>query len=327
MNVLITGGAGFVGSNFIRYLLHKYNIYSIVNLDKLTDAGNPGNLTDVGRLTSYSFVQGDIRNRDLVHYLMKRFKIQIVINFAVESPKGRENQDLELLLNTNVLGTQVLLDAAVEHKVLKYIQISTDEVYGSLMGRTPVPEDSPLSPDCPFSASKASADLLVQSYHKAFGLNTNILRSSPNFGPYQAPEEMIPSMITEAIKGSRVPAQGNERLIRDWLHVADHVAAIDLVMQQGKSGHIYNISSREEVRRADIAKIIVQVLEKPEDFIRAAPNRKPQNRNSVDDLTKMERELKWAPSFSFKSGLIQTVLWYLNHENWWKSFNGRSGSY
>ena len=259
MKLLVTGGAGFIGSNFIHYLLEKYPGYYIINYDKLTYAGNLENLATIQESNNYKFVQGDILNKELLEYVVNTFEVDVIVNFAAESHVDRSITNSSEFVTTNVLGTQILLEVAKKHS-LRFIQISTDEVYGSLGPTGYFTEDTPLSPNSPYSASKASSDFLVRSYHETFGLNINITRCSNNYGPYQFPEKLIPLMIINAFKGKSLPVYGDGQNIRDWLHVKDHCSAIDLVIHKGKSGEVYNIGGHNERTNIVIVEHILETL-------------------------------------------------------------------
>lgn len=317
MNLLVTGGAGFIGSNFIHYMLQKYPSYQIINYDKLTYAGNLENLADIANNSNYLFVKGDIVNQELIEYIVKTYEIDVIVNFAAESHVDRSIRSSTEFVITNIIGTQTLLDVAKNHSI-RFIQISTDEVYGSLGPTGFFTEQTPLSPNSPYSASKASADMLVRSYHKTYGLNTNITRCSNNYGPYQYPEKLIPLMIINAILRKTLPVYGNGKNIRDWLHVLDHCAAIDLVIHKGKPGEIYNIGGNNERTNLEIVELIVEKLGAPKDLITFVPDRLGHDYRYAIDSRKIQTELGWKPSFSFEEGINDTISWYLAHEKWWK---------
>ncbi|NSL52676.1 dTDP-glucose 4,6-dehydratase [Calidifontibacillus erzurumensis] len=317
MNLLVTGGAGFIGSNFIHYMLQKYPSYQIINYDKLTYAGNLENLADIANNSNYLFVKGDIVNQELIEYIVKTYEIDVIVNFAAESHVDRSIRSSTEFVITNIIGTQTLLDVAKNHSI-RFIQISTDEVYGSLGPTGFFTEQTPLSPNSPYSASKASADMLVRSYHKTYGLNTNITRCSNNYGPYQYPEKLIPLMIINAILRKPLPVYGNGKNIRDWLHVLDHCAAIDLVIHKGKPGEIYNIGGNNERTNLEIVELIVEKLGAPKDLITFVPDRLGHDYRYAIDSRKIQTELGWEPSYSFEEGINDTISWYLEHEKWWK---------
>jgi len=325
MNILITGGAGFIGSNFIRYILKKYSNYKVVNYDLLTYAGNLENLKEVENHSNYTFVKGNINNRELVDYIVKTHKIDVLVNFAAESHVDRSITDPSIFLKTNVLGTQALLDVAKANNIKKYIQISTDEVYGTLGETGYFTEETPLAPNSPYSASKASADLLVRAYHETYGLNVNITRCSNNYGPYHFPEKLIPLMITNALEGKELPIYGDGKNIRDWLHVKDHCAAIDLVIHKGKPGEVYNIGGHNERTNNEIVHFIVEKLGVSKDLIKYVSDRPGHDRRYAIDPTKIMTELGWKPQYTFETGIVETIQWYIDHQDWWK--NIKSGEY
>jgi len=321
--ILVTGGAGFIGSNFVRYMLDKYKDCEIVNLDALTYCGNLENLSGLENNSNYTFIKGDITDKDLV------FKItsdtDYIVNFAAESHVDRSIEDPEIFIKSNVLGTQVLLDAAKEYSVEKYLQVSTDEVYGSLGETGYFREDTPLAPNSPYSASKASADLMVRAYNKTFDLSVNITRCSNNYGPYQFPEKLIPLMISNALEDKQLPVYGDGMNMRDWLHVHDHCTAIDLVLHRGKVGEIYNIGGNNEKKNIEIVKLILQNLNKPESLIKFVKDRLGHDRRYAIDSTKIQEELNWKPKYTFETGIAETIKWYLDHRKWWERI--KSGEY
>ncbi|MFJ7825279.1 dTDP-glucose 4,6-dehydratase [Psychrobacillus sp. NPDC096623] len=325
MNLFVTGGAGFIGSNFIHYMLEKYEDYHIVNFDLLTYAGNLENLRTLENNTRYSFVKGDISNRDIVDYLVKFHKIDVIINFAAESHVDRSIKEPDVFVKTNVLGTQTLLDVAKANNLTKYIQVSTDEVYGSLGAEGYFTEETPLAPNSPYSASKAGADLLVRSYFETFGLNVNITRCSNNYGPYQFPEKLIPLMVTNALEGKDLPIYGDGKNIRDWLHVKDHCAAIDLILHKGEPGEVYNIGGNNECTNNEIVHMIVEELGAPKELINYIEDRLGHDRRYAIDPTKIQSELEWIPQYTFDAGIIETIQWYIDNRQWWG--NIKSGSY
>ncbi|MEJ9151436.1 dTDP-glucose 4,6-dehydratase [Bacillus smithii] len=325
MNLLVTGGAGFIGSNFVRYILEKYPNYKVVNYDLLTYAGNLENLKEVENHPNYTFVKGSINNRELVDYIVKTHKIDVLVNFAAESHVDRSITDPSIFLKTNVLGTQALLDVAKTNNIKKYIQISTDEVYGTLGETGYFTEETPLAPNSPYSASKASADLLVRAYHETYGLNVNITRCSNNYGPYHFPEKLIPLMITNALEGKELPIYGDGKNIRDWLHVKDHCAAIELVIHKGKPGEVYNIGGHNERTNNEIVHFIVEKLGVSKDLIKYVSDRPGHDRRYAIDPTKIMTELGWKPQYTFETGIVETIQWYIDHQDWWK--NIKSGEY
>ncbi len=330
MKILVTGGAGFIGSNFIRYMLRTYPVYDIINLDVLTYAGNLENLQDVapadasGTHRHHRFVKGAIDNVPLVDSIVAS-GIDAIINFAAESHVDRSIDHAGIFIKTNVLGAQVLLDAALRHKVQRFVQISTDEVYGSLGPTGKFVETTPLSPNSPYSASKASADLLVRSYFETFKLPILITRCSNNYGPYQFPEKLIPLFITNALSDQQLPLYGDGLNVRDWIYVEDHCAAIDLVLHKGKPGEIYNIGGNCEKANIEITRIILQELNKPESLIRYVKDRPGHDRRYAIDCTKICQELGWSQNFDFKTGMKKTIDWYLDNRSWWSRV--KSGEY
>ena len=313
-NILVTGGAGFIGSNFVRYMVNKYSDYNIINLDALTYCGNLENLRDIENMENYSFIKGDIRDKSVVDNLVK--KCDYVINFAAESHVDRSIIDPEIFIKSNVLGTQVLLNASNEYGVEKYIQISTDEVYGTLGETGYFSETTPLQPNSPYSASKAGGDLITRAYFETFNLPINITRCSNNYGPYQFPEKLIPLMISNAIEDKKLPIYGDGKNIRDWLHVYDHCTAIDLVLHEGKIGEVYNIGGNNEKQNINIVKLILSVLGKDESLIEFVVDRLGHDKRYAIDSTKIQEELGWNPKYTFESGIKETILWYLDNMEW-----------
>jgi len=325
MRLLVTGGAGFIGSNFIRFMLNKYPDYRIVNLDVLTYAGNLDNLQEIEGNENYQFVHGDIGDHELVAQTLQTYQIDTLVNFAAESHVDRSIVDPGVFVQTNVGGTQVLLDAARKHQIVKYVQISTDEVYGSL-GRTGFfTEHTPIAPNSPYSASKAGADLLVRAYHETYGMNVNITRCSNNYGPYHFPEKLIPLMITNALDNKQLPVYGDGMHVRDWLHVSDHASAIDRVLHDGRPGEVYNIGGHNERRNLDIVQLVVGLLGKPESLIRHVPDRLGHDLRYAIDPAKIVDELGWRPVYTFEQGIQETVRWYVENESWWRRV--QSGAY
>jgi len=321
--VLITGGCGFIGSNFIRYLLAEAPDVEIVNLDVLTYAGNPENLAGLENDKRYTFVKGDISDADTVEEVVE--DAEYVVNFAAESHVDRSIHDPGIFLRTNVRGTLVLLEAALEKRVKRFMQISTDEVYGSLGPQGKFTETTPLAPNSPYSASKASADLMVRSFNKTYGLDTVITRCSNNYGPYQFPEKLIPLMITNALEDKDLPVYGDGMNVRDWIYVLDHCRAIWTVLDKGASGEIYNIGGGSEIENINLVKMILQILDKPESHIKFVKDRPGHDRRYAIDCAKIERQLGWKPLTSFEEGLEKTVRWYLDNEKWWRGI--KTGEY
>jgi dTDP-glucose 4,6-dehydratase len=314
-SVLVTGGCGFIGSNFIRYLLEKDSSLTVINYDCLTYAGNLENLADVVGNSRYQFVRGDITDRDQVAEVMDQ-GISAIINFAAESHVDRSIQDSGPFVRTNVLGTQVLLDAARKFKVPRYIQVSTDEVYGSLGASGAFTEDTPLAPNSPYAASKTAADLLVRSYIHTFGLPALITRCSNNYGPYQFPEKLIPLFISNLLRNEPVPVYGDGLNVRDWIHVRDHCAGIERVWRQGRVGEVYNIGGRRELTNLELTHALLEAVGKPRSLIRFVPDRPGHDRRYAIDCSKIEAELGWSPTITFEDGLRETVKWYRDHPEW-----------
>ncbi|MFB9330994.1 dTDP-glucose 4,6-dehydratase [Paenibacillus aurantiacus] len=325
MRMLVTGGAGFIGSQFVRYMLEKYPDYVIVNFDALTYAGNLDNLEQVASNPNHIFVRGDITDAEAVGRAIDAYQIEAIVNFAAESHVDRSIADPGLFVRTNVLGTQTLLEAARRRGTRKYVQISTDEVYGTLGETGYFTEATPLAPNSPYSASKAGGDLLVRSYYETYGMDASITRCSNNYGPYHFPEKLIPLMITNALGDLPLPVYGDGLQVRDWLHVRDHAAAIDLVLHQGKPGEVYNIGGHNERRNLDIVKLILGLLGKPESLIRHVPDRLGHDRRYAIDPAKITAELGWQPAYTFDIGIAETVQWYIDNERWWRRV--QSGAY
>jgi len=327
--ILVTGGAGFIGSNFVRHIMTKYRDYKVVNLDALTYAGKVSNLKGVYGILGHSFVRGDIRNRDTVREIFESNEIDWIVNFAAESHVDRSIDEPEVFLTTNIIGTQVLLDQAKQSWKLnrtdkhcrkyrpgvKFLQVSTDEVYGTLGPEGLFVETMPLLPNSPYSASKGGADLLVRAYAETYGLPTNITRCSNNYGPHQHHEKLIPLLIRNCMRGRRLPIYGDGLQVRDWLHVSDHCEAIDLVLHNGHNGEIYNIGGNNEKKNLEIARLIVGMLGQTEDLIDYVRDRPGHDRRYAIDNTKISTKLGWRPRLSFEEGLIQTLDWYCQNED------------
>ncbi|MEK4512991.1 dTDP-glucose 4,6-dehydratase [Paenibacillus sp. FSL K6-2524] len=324
MKLLVTGGAGFIGSNFIIYMLQQHPDYQIVNVDAMTYAGNLENLKSIESHPNYSFVKADITDAKLMDELIS-LGVDVVVNFAAESHVDRSILDPGVFVKTNVLGTQVLLDAAKKYGVTKFVQVSTDEVYGSLGETGLFMESTPLEPNSPYSASKAGGDLLVRAYHETFGLPVNITRCSNNYGPYQFPEKLIPLIISRALSDQALPVYGDGLNIRDWLYVEDHCSAIDLVIHQGRVGEVYNIGGNNERTNLHIVKTILQELNKPESLITFVEDRLGHDRRYGIDPTKLTQELGWKPKHNFETGIKETIKWYLDNKDWWTRI--QSGEY
>jgi len=316
MRILVTGGAGFIGSNFIRHILATEPDCGVVNLDRLTYAGNLENLADVERDSRYRFIKGSICDVELVDRLLEE-GFDALMNFAAESHVDRSIQDARAFVETNALGTQVILEACRRHRIPRMVQISTDEVYGSLGPSGRFREDSPLSPNSPYAASKAAGDLLVAAYVRTYGLPAIITRSSNNYGPYQFPEKAVPLFITNALAGEALPLYGDGLQVREWLHVRDHCEALALILKNGAPGEIYNIGGNCERINIDVARLILRTLGKPESLIVHVEDRLGHDRRYALDMSKLERALGWKPRIPFETGLKETVGWYEDHVTWW----------
>jgi dTDP-glucose 4,6-dehydratase len=318
MNLLITGGAGFIGSNFVHHILKVHGEYHVVNLDKLTYAGNLENLRDIENTPRYTFVQGDICDVGLVRSLLKKYGIEAIVNFAAESHVDRSILGASEFVRTNVMGTTVLLELSKEHSLRKFVHVSTDEVYGSLGEDGRFNEASPLHPNSPYAASKASADLLALSYQHTFGLPVVITRCSNNYGPYQFPEKLIPLMIANALNDKPLPVYGDGGNVRDWIHVLDHCAAVDRVLHAGVPGEVYNIGGSSERKNLEVVKVILRTLRKPESLISFVKDRPGHDRRYAIDSAKIERDLGWRPQYTFESGIAETISWYQSNRVWWE---------
>lgn len=324
MKILVTGGAGFIGSNFVNYMVDKYPEYLIVNVDTLTYAGNLENLKQSESKPNYQFVKADIIDAETMDHVIGN-GVDAIINFAAESHVDRSITNPGIFVQTNIQGTQVLLDAAKKYNVKKYLQVSTDEVYGSLGEDGYFTEQTPLAPNSPYSASKAGADLLVLAYHETFGLPVNITRCSNNYGPFHFPEKLIPLMIINALKDKKLPVYGDGKNVRDWLHVTDHCSAIDLVLHKGINGEVYNVGGHNEKTNLEVVKELLKQLDKPESLIQYVEDRLGHDRRYAIDPTKLQKELGWEPKYTFETGLKETVQWYLDNQAWWE--NIISGDY
>ncbi len=328
--IMVTGGAGFIGSNFVKLMLKKHPDYKIVNVDALTYAGNLENLKDISDNENYTFIKADIRDRNKMDEIFSTYEIDTVVNFAAESHVDRSIEEPEIFLTNNVIGTQVLLDTAKKHwktnpddkycrkykEGVKFLQVSTDEVYGEL-GKTGLfVETMPLLPNSPYSASKASADLIVRAYNKTFGLPVNITRCSNNYGPYQFPEKLIPLMINNCLKEKDLPVYGDGMQIRDWLHVYDHCQAVDVVLHKGLDGEVYNIGGNNEKANIEIVKLIIKILGKSESLIKFVKDRPGHDRRYAIDNTKITTQLGWKPEYTFEEGIKETIQWYLDNTDW-----------
>lgn len=329
--VIITGGAGFIGGNCVHYWLAEHPEDRVICLDKLTYAGNLSTLASVMDNPRFRFVRADIGDRQAVAALFEEEHPDIVINFAAESHVDRSIEDPEIFLRTNIIGTSVLMDACRAHGIGRYHQVSTDEVYGDLPLDRPdlfFTEDTPIHTSSPYSASKASADLLVLAYHRTYGLPVSISRCSNNYGPYHFPEKLIPLMIANALADKPLPVYGEGENVRDWLYVADHCAAIDRIVHDGRVGEVYNVGGHNEMRNIDIVRLICQKLGKPESLITHVADRKGHDRRYAIDPTKIYSELGWLPATSFAEGIEKTIDWYLTHRDWWEAIlNGEYRDY
>ena len=321
LKILVTGGAGFIGGNFVQYMVNKYPNYMIFNLDNLTYAGNLETCQSVQDKANYKFIKGDITKRDFIFKLFKKEQFNMVINFAAESHVDRSLEDPEIFIKTNVLGTQVLMDASRQFNIERFHQISTDEVYGDLPLNCPdlsFSEDTPLYASSPYSASKAAADLLVLAYYRSFKLPVTISRCSNNYGPYQFPEKLIPLMITRALNNESLPVYGNGENVRDWLHVSDHCVALDLILHKGRVGEVYNIGGYNELSNLEVVKIILNTLGKPESLIAYVNDRPGHDLRYAINSNKLKNELGWKAVYDFESGIQQTIQWYLDNKKWWE---------
>lgn len=338
-SILVTGGCGFIGSNFVRMMLKKHSEYKIINVDKLTYAGNLENLKDIVDNPNHIFVKGDISDREKIEEIFKAYDINIVVNFAAESHVDRSIENPGIFLTTNIIGTQVLLDVARKHwsvvpedkycnkykSGVKFLQVSTDEVYGALGKTGKFVETMSIMPNSPYSASKAGADMIVRAYHETYGLPVNITRCSNNYGPYQFPEKLIPLMINNCLKDKELPIYGDGLQVRDWLHVSDHCAAIDIVLHNGEDGEVYNIGGNNEMTNIAIVKLIISTLSKSENLIKYVKDRPGHDRRYAIDNTKITNQLGWRPLFKFEIGIKETIEWYLKNQKWVK--NILSGDY
>lgn len=328
MKILVTGGAGFIGANFVNYMVKAHPEDMIINLDALTYAGNLENNKEVENEPNYKFIKGDIADRDFIFDLFEKERPDVVVNFAAESHVDRSIEDPESFVRTNVLGTTTLMDAAKEYGVKRFHQVSTDEVYGDLPLDRPdlfFTEETPLHTSSPYSSSKAAADLFVQAYNRTYGLPTTISRCSNNYGPYQFPEKLIPLMISRAQNDESLPVYGDGANVRDWLYVLDHVKAIDLILQNGKVGEVYNIGGHNERTNLEVVKTVLDAVDKPESLITFVTDRKGHDRRYAIDPEKIETELGWVPEENFDTGIAKTIQWYLDNEDWMNNIT--SGDY
>ena len=331
MNILVTGGAGFIGSNFIYYMLKKHPTYRIVCIDALTYAGNLETLKKATENPNFRFFKTDICDREAIYAIFEAEKPDAVVNFAAESHVDRSIEEPEVFLKTNILGTQVLLDASRKYGNIRYHQVSTDEVYGDLPLDRPdlfFTEETPIHTSSPYSASKASADLLVMAYYRTYGLPVTISRCSNNYGPYHFPEKLIPLMLINALEGKTLPVYGEGLNVRDWLYVEDHCKAIDLILHSGRVGEVYNVGGHNEKANIEVVKSILRILGKDESLIRYVKDRPGHDMRYAIDPTKIQQELGWEPETSFNDGLRKTVNWYLANTGWWQNItNGEYMNY
>jgi dTDP-glucose 4,6-dehydratase len=316
--ILVTGGAGFIGSNFINFILQERDDVFIVNLDKLTYAGNLENLKESEQNKNFVFIKGDITNEEIVKYIFEEYEITHVINFAAESHVDRSILSSEVFFRSNVLGTNVLLENARNFGVEKFIQISTDEVYGSLEEDRLFTESTPLHPNSPYAASKASADLTALAFHHTYNVPVVITRCSNNYGPFQFPEKLIPLMIINALNDKKLPVYGDGLNVRDWIYVSDHNKAVEIVLEKGIPGEVYNIGANTEMKNIEIVRVILEHLEKTESLIEFVKDRPGHDRRYAIDSTKIQDELGWKPSFEFSKAIEETINWYIENEHWWE---------
>lgn len=317
-NILVTGGAGFIGSNFVSYILKENSDCTIVNLDKLTYAGNLENLRTCEKYGNYHFIKGDITNEELVNYIFEKFRITHVINFAAESHVDRSILGSEIFFRTNVIGTNILLEAARRFQVEKFLQVSTDEVYGSLGATGLFSETTPVSPNSPYSASKAGADMMALAFYHTYQMPVTVTRCSNNYGQYQFPEKLIPLMIINAMNDKKLPVYGDGLNVRDWIYVIDHNKAINLVLEKGRPGEVYNIGASQEMTNIEIVKLILKNLNKTEELIEYVKDRPGHDRRYAIDSGKIRTELGWKPEYRFEQAIADTIEWYKYNTDWWK---------
>jgi dTDP-glucose 4,6-dehydratase len=316
-NILVTGGAGFIGSNYINHILTERDDYNIINLDNLTYAGNLENLKPSENKKNYTFIKGDISNSEFVNYIFNKYKIKYVINFAAESHVDRSILGSEIFYRTNVIGTNVLLEVSRRNEIEKFVQISTDEVYGSLGREGLFTENSLITPNSPYSSSKAAADMMVLAFYHTYKMPVVVTRCSNNYGPLQFPEKLIPLMIINALNNKKLPVYGDGMNVRDWIYVIDHNKAIDLVLDKGNIGEVYNIGASNEMPNIKIIKLILEYLKKSEDLIQYVKDRPGHDRRYAIDSSKIKNELIWKPCYSFETAIIETIEWYIKNKNWW----------
>ena len=322
MKYIITGGAGFIGSNYLHYVVNKYKEDFFICLDALTYAGNYDNIKDLEGKENYKFVKGNITDRSFVYKLFEEERPDYIINFAAESHVDNSIKDPEIFLRTNIIGTEVLMDACLKYGIKRYHQVSTDEVYGDLPLDKPelkFTENTPIHTSSPYSTSKASADLLVMAYHRTYGLPVTISRCSNNYGPYQFPEKLIPKVISNALQNKKIPVYGTGKNVRDWIHVHDHNVGVDLIVRNGKDGEVYNLGGHSERDNLTIVKTILKEMGKSEDLIEFVEDRKGHDLRYAIDSNKVEKELGWKREYSFEEGIKETINWYLNNEEWIKN--------
>ncbi|MGG2066655.1 dTDP-glucose 4,6-dehydratase [Bacillus sp. S14(2024)] len=327
MNILVTGGAGFIGSNFVHYILKVYENYHVINYDALTYSGNLGNLHSVEQDPRYVFLRGTIQNRELLEYVVQKYKVDVIVNFAAESHVDRSIANPIPFYDTNIVGTVTVLELIKKYPHIKMVQVSTDEVYGSLGEAGKFTEQTPLDPSSPYSSSKASADMIALSYYKTYQLPIIVTRCSNNYGPYQYPEKLIPLMITNALEGKKLPLYGDGLNIRDWLHVNDHCSAIDVVLHKGKVGEVYNIGGDNEKTNVEVVEQILTLLKKGKDDIYHVTDRLGHDRRYAIDAKKIKQELGWKPAYTFKQGIEETVHWYKENEQWWRPLKEKQGAH
>ncbi|MGG0724168.1 dTDP-glucose 4,6-dehydratase [Bacillus mycoides] len=318
MNILVTGGAGFIGSNFIHYMLKNYETYKIINYDALTYSGNLNNVKSIQDNPNYSFIKGKIQNGELLEHIINERDVQIIVNFAAESHVDRSIENPIPFYDTNVIGTVTLLELVKKYPRIKLVQVSTDEVYGSLGKTGKFTEETKLAPNSPYSSSKASADMIALSYYKTYQLPVIVTRCSNNYGPYQYPEKLIPLMVTNALEGKTLPLYGDGLNVRDWLHVTDHCSAIDVVLHKGRLGEVYNIGGNNEKTNVDVVEQIINLLGKTKKDIEFVTDRLGHDRRYAIDAQKMKNEFDWEPKYTFEQGLKETVEWYENNTEWWR---------
>ncbi|MFD6508053.1 dTDP-glucose 4,6-dehydratase [Bacillus sp. NPDC060175] len=318
MNILVTGGAGFIGSNFIHYMLKNYETYKIINYDALTYSGNLNNVKSIQENPNYSFVKGKIQNGELLEHVIKERDVQVIVNFAAESHVDRSIENPIPFYDTNVIGTVTLLELVKKYSHIKLVHVSTDEVYGSLGKIGKFTEETPLAPNSPYSSSKASSDMIALSYYETYQLPVVVTRCSNNYGPYQYPEKLIPLMVTNALEEKKLPLYGDGLNVRDWLHVTDHCSAIDTVLHKGRVGEVYNIGGNNEKTNIDVVEQIIKLLGKSKKDIEFVTDRLGHDRRYAIDAQKMKNEFEWEPRYTFEQGLKETVEWYKNNVDWWK---------